>query len=230
MASSETIPPEIAAILVKSKEKKLTKKQKTKLVYWIIEMRKSSDFNLKRLVIDSFGYSEQDYNTLWVTLDRFEKGLTVSAKEKLKQLEADAFSNFISDIWTEAKGIATDTLQRWYRRAVEFGYFDQKTQSVRMKEFVEDACNFYVENKEIVGSYEEEILNLKAAVSTFAEISKPNVLRIMALHSYMEFTTLCTLLATRGIPVPEAIIIEVRDTVNRVILSTHPAMKRRIEA
>ena len=58
MASSETIPPKIAAILVKSKEKKLTKKQKTELAYWIIDMRKSSDFNLKRLVIDSFGYSE----------------------------------------------------------------------------------------------------------------------------------------------------------------------------
>ncbi|MBA7612300.1 hypothetical protein ES703_19536 [subsurface metagenome] len=230
MASSETIPPKIAAILVKSKEKKLTKKQKTELAYWIIDMRKSSDFNLKRLVIDSFGYSEQDYNTLWVIVDRFEKGLTVSAKEKLKKLEGEAFSTFITDIWKEAKSIATDTLQRWYRRAVEFGYFDKENETVRMKEFVEDACNFYVNNKETIGSYEEEILNLKAAVSTFAEISKPNVLRIMALHSYIEFTSLCTLLAARGIPVPEAIIIEVKNTVNRVILSTHPAMRERIEA
>ena len=125
-------------------------------------------------------------------------------------------------MWKEAKSIATDTLQRWYRRANEFGYFDKKNETVRMKEFVEDACNFFVENKETVAQKDEEILNLKAAVATFAEISKPNVLRINALDSYIEFTSLCTLLAARGIPVPEAIIMEVKNTVNRVILSTHP--------
>lgn len=222
MASSETIPPEIADLFVKNKEKKLKKEGRSKLAYWIIDMKKSPDFNLKRLVIDSFGYSNQDYNTLLVKVSRFEKKLTVTAKDQLKQLEGDAFSIFLTDIWKEAKSIATDTLQRWYRRANEFGYFDKKNETVRMKEFVEDACNFFVENKETVAQKDEEILNLKAAVATFAEISKPSVQRINALDSYIEFTSLCTLLAARGIPVPEAIIMEVKNTVNRVILSTHP--------
>ncbi|MQY62074.1 hypothetical protein GH146_02140 [archaeon] len=183
-------------------------------------------WNLRSLLKKDFDYSETEYNSLANKVRRFEKSLSVSAEDRLKNLEGDAFGTFIENLWSEAKGIATDTLQRWYRRAIEFGYFDKDTETVRMKEFVEDACNFYVENKEIVGSYENEILNLKAAVATFAEMSKPSVLRIMALHSYIEFTSLCTLLAVRGIPVPEAIIMEVRDTVNRVILSTHPIMER----
>lgn len=229
MASAENIPEEIADLLVKSKEKKLDKEGRSKLAYWIIDMKKSSDFNLKRLVTDSFGYSQKNYNTLLITVSRFEKKLTISAKEHLKQLEGDAFSIFITDIWKEAKSIATDTLQRWYRRAIEFGFFDKNNETVRMKDFVEEALDFYVANRETVSQKDEKILNLKAAVATFAEISKPNVCRINALDSYIEFTSLCTLLAARGIPVPEAIIIEVKNTVNRVILSTHPR-ERRLEA
>lgn len=230
MATIGQIPEDIAELIEKNKDKSIKADERKKLMQWIIGMKKTEGWSLRGLLIKDFGYSETEYNTLANKTRQFEKTLTVSAKEQLKKLEGDAFSIFITDIWKEAKSIATDTLQRWYRRAIEFGYFDKKNETVRMKDFVEEALDFYVANRETISQKDEEILNLKAAVSTFAEISKPNVLRIMALHSYMEFTSLCTLLAVRGIPVPEAIIIEVKNTVNRVILSTHPAMKGRIEA
>lgn len=225
MATIEQLPDEIATLITKNKDKSIKAKEQKKLIQWIIDMKKTVGWSLRSLLKKDFDYSEAEYNTIANKVRRFEKSLSVSAEDRLKGLEGDAFGVFIDNLWSEAKGIATDTLQRWYRRAIEFGYFDKDTETVRMKEFVEDACNFFVENKEIVGSYGNEILNLKAAVATFAEISKPNVLRIMALHSYIEFTSLCTLLAAQGIPVPEAIILEVRDTVNRVILSTHPARR-----
>ena len=230
MATVEQLPDEIATLITKNKAKSIKAKGQKKLIQWIIDMKKTVGWSLRSLLKKDFDYSETEYNSLANKVRRFEKSLAVSAEDRLKNLEGDAFGTFIENLWSEAKSIATDTLQRWYRRAIEFGYFDKDAETVRMKEFVEDACNFYVENKEIVGSYEVEILNLKAAVATFAEMSKPSVLRIMALHSYIEFTSLCTLLAVRGIPVPEAIIMEVRETVNRVILSTHPIMERSREA
>jgi hypothetical protein len=228
MATKESVPKEITKLFEKQKEKKkLTKNQKTKLFYWIIDMKKSSDFDLKNFVKNEFGYDDTDYTRLWAKLNRFEKNLEVTSKKQLKKRESEAFADFIDNIWLEAKSIATDTLQRWYSRAIEFGYFDEENESVRMKEFLEDALNFYVENRETIKSNTQKMLDYKAACTAFAEISKPNMVRIMALRSYTEFTKLVTILAARGIPVPEAIIIDVKNTINKALLSTHPAMKER---
>jgi hypothetical protein len=89
-----------------------------------------------------------------------------------------------------------------------------------MKDFLEDACNFYINKRDMVETLEAKIKDLKAACATFAEMSKPQVLRITALRSYMEFMTQVTLLDAQGIPVPESIIEEVRATTDRVIRSS----------
>ena len=225
MATVEDVPPDIGALFEKYRDKKTKAKESTKLARWIIEMQKVPGFNLKLLVMDGYNYTVTDWNRLKQMLSRLKKRLGVSAKDVLKEHEAADFARFIEDLWNEAKKIATDTLMRWHSRAIEYGYFDEEKGSVRMKDFIEDACNFYIEKREALETIEERVGDLQATCAMFAELSKPNVLRIVALRSYMEFVSGITLLAARGIPVPESIIMEVKNTVNKVILSTYQPVR-----
>ncbi len=116
MATVEQLPEDIPELIEKNKAKSIKANERKKLIQWIIGMKKTEGWSLRGLLKKDFDYSETEYNTLANRVRTFEKTLTVSAKEQLKQLEETAFSLFITDIWSEAKGIATDTLQRWYRR------------------------------------------------------------------------------------------------------------------
>jgi hypothetical protein len=151
--------------------------------------------------------------------------MAVSATTQLKKLEASDFARFVEDMWSEVLNIGKSTVMKFVERAKEYGYFDEEKGRVRMKDFVEDACNFYIENKELIETVEDKVKDLEATCATFAEISKPQVLRIIALRLYMEFVNQLTLLAAHGIPIPESIIVEVKDTVNNVISSTHQQLR-----
>ena len=97
-----------------------------------------------------------------------------------------------------------------------------------MKDFLEDACNFYIEKRDLIETIEDRVRDLEAACATFAEFSKPQVLRIIALRSYMEFITQVTRLTAHGIAVPESIVEEVRATTDRVIrLAALPIKRKR---
>lgn len=229
MATVEDIPPDIAALFVNYRDKKVKAKEATKLGRWIVGMQKVPGFNLKLLIMDGYDYTVTDWNRLKQMLSRLKKKLGVAAKDLLKEHEAADFAHFLENLWNEAKKIATDTLMRWHNRAIEYGYFDEDKGSVRMKDFVEDACNFYVEKRDMLDTIEERVNDLQATCAMFAELSKPNVLRVVALRSYLEFVNQVTYLAARGIPVPESIILEVKDTVNRVILSTYQPVKEMLK-
>lgn len=82
-------------------------------------------------------------------------------------------------------------------------------------------CNFYLEKRDMLETVDDQVRDLQATCTMFAELSKPQVLRIIALRSYMDFIGLVTQLAARGVPVPESIILEVKATVNDVIMSTY---------
>jgi len=227
MASPEDVPPDINALLIRFRGKKITKQETMKLGRWIINMKKVPSFKLKPFVEAEYDYTRTDYERLKRMANRLEKKLEISAVDTLKKLESDAFARFIEDTWNEAKSIATDTVMRWRNRAIEYGYFDEEKEKVRMKDFLEDACNFYIDNRDRVETLEAKNKDLEAACATFAEFSKPQVLRIIALHSYMKFITQVTRLAARGIPVPESIIEEVRATTDRVIHSAALPIKQK---
>ncbi len=152
---------------------------------------------------------------------KLEKKLEQSARIILKERSADDFASFVEELWDSAKTIGTETVMKWMNRATELGYYDEDTKKVKMKEFVEDACNFYMNKRDMLETIEDQLRDLQATCAMFAELSKPQVLRIIALRSYMDFIGKCTQLAARGIPVPESIILEVKGTVNNVILSTY---------
>lgn len=229
MATIEAIPDDITKLIEKNKDKSIKAEDRKKLIQWIIGMKKIEGWSLRSLLKKDFDYSETEYNTLANKVRRFEKKLKAAAAEQLKELEKEDFSKFLENLWGEANKIAKKTLMRWYNTAVEYGYYDEETETVRVHKFLEAACNFFVEKSELVRGYESQILDLEATASMFADLSKPNVLRLIAFQSYVEFTSRCVILAAKGIPVPEAIIAEVRNTVNNIIFSTHPAIKEMLK-
>ena len=225
MTTPEDIPPEIGALFAKYKTKQIKPKDETKLLSWIIKMKQVPGFTLKSIVISAFGYIKADYDRLVKALSRMEARLEANVDLKLKELESDALAKFIEETWNEVKSIATGTVIKWRDAAIEHGYFDKDKEHIRMKDFIEDACDFYVEKRDMIAQVESRVRDLEAVATMFAQISKPNVLRIVALRSYMEFVNIVTQLAAKGIPVPESIIIEVKNTVDTVILSTYPQEK-----
>jgi len=228
MSTPADVPDEIDAIFKRYKEYRATRPETEKLCTWIINMSDVPGFNYKQLCTAGYGYTLRDYNRLKKAVQRIKKKLQPSAATTLKKLEAGDFAKFIEDLWKEAKSIATGTVMKWAERAKEIGYFDEKEGKVRMKDFIEDACNFYLEKKELLDTIEERLKDLEATCAMFAELSKPQVLRILALRSYMEFMSQITFLAARGIPVPESIIIEVKDTVNTIIAGTYRPLKEAV--
>jgi len=219
MATPSSLPPEIHDLFIKYKAKKIAAKEVMELCSWIIGMEKVPGFNYKQLVMDGFDFNIREYNRLTKAVERAKKKMTVSARTELKTHEAAAFATFIENLWNEAKNIGQDTVMRWRSRAIEYGYFDENKQAVRMRDFLEDACNFYVEKRDLLETVEEQIRDLEATCAMFAELSKPQVLRIVALRSYMEFINVVTQLAAIGVPVPQSIIDEVRITTDNVIRS-----------
>lgn len=220
MATPSSLPHVIHELFVKYKNKAIDAKESMELCSWIIGMEKVPGFNYKQLSMDGFDFNIRDYNRLTKAVERAKKKMTVSASTELKIHEAAGFATFIENLWNEAKNIGQDTVVRWRSRAIEYGYFDENKQAVRMRDFIEDACNFYVEKRDLLETVEEQIRDLEATCAMFAEMSKPQVLRIVALRSYMEFVNIITQLAAIGIQVPQSIIDEVRITTDQVIRST----------
>lgn len=220
MVEPEEVPPDIGALFKKFKDRDINAKERTKLLQWIIIMMKEPGFSLRTLTMTGYAYTKRDHDTLQRAVNRLQETLRVTAETKVKELEADAFAKFIEDTWEEARNIATDTVMSWRNKAIEYGFFDKDTQKVKMKEFIETACDFFVEKSEMVERIEERVRDLEAVAALFAELSKPNVLRIVTLRAYMEFVNKVTRLAAMGIPVPESVIIDVKNEVNRVMLST----------
>ncbi len=226
MSSAAEIPEEIKALFVKAREKTARDKEFLRLAEWIMNMKKVPGFNLMRLVMDGFDYSRTNYDYLQRKVRKLEKKLAQSAEVILKERSADDFARFVEELWDSAKTIGTETVMKWMNRATELGYYDEDTKKVKMKEFVEDACNFYMNKRDMLETIEDQLRDLQATCTMFAQLSKPQVLRIIALQSYMDFIGLVTQLAARGVPVPESIILEVKATVNDVIMSTYRTVKQ----
>lgn len=217
MASPEEIPEEIQVLFEKCRDKKISAKGRAKLERWIVGMQKVPGFDLKHICIDDFDYTSTDYNRLRKRVQRLKKKLTTSAKEVLREAEADDFVKWVEGAWEQVKTIGKDMVMGWTERASELGYYDEDSGEVRIKEFLVDACTFFVEKRQMIETVEERVKDVEAACQMFAELSKPQVVRIIALREYMDFVQIVTFLAARGIPVPTSVIDEVRSTVDAVM-------------
>jgi len=184
-----------------------------------MEMQKVPGWELKILVQDGYGYDNKAYEKIKRAVARFKKTMEQTATQKLKELQAGDFAQFIENMWNEAKQIATTIVMTWRERAVEYGYYDEETETVLMKDFILDACNFYVDNRDRIILLEEEMLDTRAAAQVFADMARPNILRINALRIYTQFCAHAMALAAAGIPVPDSIIQDVRKTVDSAILT-----------
>lgn len=226
MALAEEVPVDIGTYLGAFRDKKIRSKNARKLERWIIDMQKVPGFDLKHLVIDGYEYTATDYERLKKRVTRLKKKLSVSAADVLKERESEDFERWVEDAWEQVKTIGKDMVMLFTQRAAELGYYDEKDGKVRMRDFLMDSCNFFVEKRQMIETVEEKIKDLEATCAMFAELSKPQVLRLAALRSYMEFVGVVTQLAAMGVPVPESVILEVRVTVDNVIKSTYLPMRR----
>ncbi|GAI06300.1 unnamed protein product, partial [marine sediment metagenome] len=85
--------------------------------------------------------------------------------------------------------------------------------------FIEDSCKFYIANRDRIEEMQEELNDAVAAAQVFADMAKPNILRVTALNAYIQFCSKVMILAAQGIPVPQSIIMDVRSTVDKALLS-----------
>jgi hypothetical protein len=228
MTTPEEVPADIGDIILKFRNYQATEAETEKLCQWVHEMRDKPGFNPRALLMVHYGYDTRAYNRFKKAYDRYREKVEAEAKVKLRRLEAEDFSKFVEDIWKDVINTGKRLVKEHYNDAVEMGYYDEKTGNVDMVKFFDDAANFFKENRDVLETVEERIKDIEAAAKVFAEMAKPNILRIMALRAYISFITEAMRLAALGIPVPESIIIDVKETINRLLYSTQPPLKEEI--
>jgi len=229
MTSPEHLPEDVADLFIKFRDKKASKEEQIKLFRWINSMQRVPGFNLKDLVQAGFGYASKDYTRLKVNLSRFRKTMRVTAKDELRRLENQDFATFIENMWNEAKTIATEVVMAWREKALNMGYFDEESGKVKMKDFIMDAVNFYIENKDRLEELQEQMRDIEAAGRLAFRLADPNIAKIYVINAYTRFCAEVLKLASLGIPVPESVILDVKETVNQALLSLKPPLMRGLE-
>jgi len=220
MTALEDVPTDIQELFIKYNAGTIKEDERQKLYKWILDKKKEDKtFELRTFVRENFAYDEIVFRRLEKAIQRFGKATEVTATRKLKELEAGDFADFIETMWNNAKGIATSVVIGWTERAKEYGYYDKESGEIRMKDFIEDACNFFIDYRDQIDALQDQLRDSEAALSLFAEMAKPNIIRIASLRTYTTFVTKTLELAARGIPVPESIIQDVKETVNQVIFT-----------
>jgi len=229
MSDPDLVPPEIAELLIKFRDKKISKIEEAQLYRWIMGMKNVPGFNLHELTTAGFGFSENDYRRLTGYMTRYRKKVKVKAEDELRRLENQDFARFIETMWNEVKTIATDVVMGWAEKAKNMGYYDPEQGKTDMKRFIEDAINFYVENKDRIEEYEERLRDVEAAGQLAFKLADPNIAKIYVVNAYTRFCSEVLKLAALGIPVPESIILDVKETVNRAITSLKPPLMRGVD-
>jgi len=218
MTALDDLPKDVQEFFIKYNAGTIKEDERQKLYKWIVDKKKEDKtFELRTFVRENFAYDELIFRRLEKAVQRFGKTTEITATKKLKELESGDFATFIESMWNNAKGIATSVVIGWTERAKEYGYFDKESGEIRMKDFIEDACNFYIDYKDQIDLMTDQLRDAEAAANLFSEMAKPNMIRIVALRSYTSFVTKILELAARGIPVPESVIQDVKETVNQVI-------------
>jgi len=229
MTSPEQLPEDVSDLFIKYRDQKASKEEQIKLFKWIDSMRKVPGFNLKDLVEAGFGYAAKDYTRLRTALTRFRKMMKVTARDELRRLENQDFATFIENMWNEAKTIATEVVMAWREKALNMGYFDEETGKVKMKAFIMDAVNFYIENKDRLEELQEQMRDIEAAGRLAFRLADPNIAKIYVINAYTRFCAEVLKLAAMGIPVPESVILDVKETVNQTLLSFKQPLMRGLE-
>jgi hypothetical protein len=163
------VPDSIAELLHAYKRgDKLTEEQEQELFGFLADQ----DDVLNLVMAPPFSYTKRNYNRLMKEMGRREYGAVPKVprpEAELPRLEAKDYRAFIASLWSEAKDIGTITVQKWYQRAGELGFFDETTGKVNLRAFVEEAISFYVEHGRKIAELEQEALSNKALAAMLAE-------------------------------------------------------------
>lgn len=220
------IPEDIRELFLRELNNTATDDEREKLFMFIEELLASKpDLKLTRILRD-LGFDLQSYNRF---MQRYRKWRQEMAGEKipkgLKRLETKAFAKFVRTAWEEVRDIALDVVMGWYDRAKEMGYYNPESQKVDMRKFIEDAVTFYTQYRYSIDIFEEQYRDLEALTKTLIRMLDPQIARLVCLKLYMNFILKILELNVYGIPVPEELIYEVKEMVNKVIVGSPPSVR-----
>ncbi|GAI91149.1 unnamed protein product, partial [marine sediment metagenome] len=172
------------------------------------ELRSHDDFILKTWSVEH-DFDPVAYSRLLKLLGRGSKPREVPAPERAltRQVSQD-YSKFLKGLWEETRQVGQDVAMRWMQTCSELGFWSDENDRPRFREFVSAAINFFVENRLKVPELKEEVARLDAVAYTLAQLSRPEVTRLMIHQAYLNFLLTLTELMAHGVSVPEDIIAE----------------------
>ncbi|GAI65791.1 unnamed protein product [marine sediment metagenome] len=190
------------------KNRKITKAERAEFSGLLGELRSHDDFILKDWGTEH-DFDQAAYARLIKLLGRGPKLREVPAPERAltRQVSQD-YSKFLKGLWEETRQVGQDVAMRWMQTAAELGFWDDENDRPRFREFVSAAINFFVENRLKVPELKEEVARLDAVAYTLAQLSKPEVVRLMVHQSYLRFLMDIVALEAGGVKVPEDLILE----------------------
>lgn len=223
--SGVEVPEDLRVLFELEKQRRTSKEDRVQLFKFLDKCyAEDPTFNAAKFLRENFDYTATDYNRLMVAYKRWKEagGLKKKPEAILSEKESKDYAEFLDKMWREARDISLDIVMGWVGKAKEMGYYNEKEQKVDMKKFIEDAVTFYIQYKYSIEYMEERYRDLEALAKTFMHLLEPQTYRIIALKLYVDFITEVMKLEARGIPVPEELVLEVRNMVDSFLRTTAP--------
>jgi len=219
------IPDDIEVIIARELQRKASPEDRNRFFEWLTDVYRSHpDFNLSNF-LRKRGFSHSDYTRVWRAYKRYTSKIHAPTGA-IYRTALDDFANFAKKMWEEARDISLDILMGWSDKAKEMGYYNPEKKKIDMKRFIEDAVTFYIQYKYTIEDFEERYRDLEAYARMLQELLKPQIYRVIALRLYISFVNSMMVLQAKGLPVPEEYLLEVRNIVNKFLMSTAPQVQK----
>jgi len=198
------IPPEIMDLLAKFRDGTITPSEKEELLKWLNE--KAVKRGVLRAIADAAGFDDREYARLSHALREWRRERQVEPEVKIRKMKVDYLTRWLKENWQEALEAVKRVCVAYYAEMIDMGYYDPDKGKVRFREFIEDAIDFFVRNRDRLAELEEEVEDLRALAATLRDMTEPEMVKLMLMSLYHKFMMKVLELRALGIPVPESLI------------------------
>lgn len=180
------VPENIDKLLKKEKRKQISKEERKELFGYLENVE-----DIRGLVTgDPYNFSERDYARMMKS--KVRHGSRQKAGKALKDpagvlraKESEDFDAFITDFWAQARDIGTNIIQKYAMRASELGYYDEDLEMIDMRDFTEDAMEFFVNQRPKVKKTREWLAAYRASFNATRMIIKKHRQMIQRLAMFV---------------------------------------------
>ena len=198
------IPPEVMDLLAKFRDGTITPSEKEELMEWLNE--KAVKRGVLRAIADAAGYDDREYTRLSYALRKWRREKQVEPETKVRKMKVDYLTRWLTQNWQEALEAVKRVCVAFWAEMIDMGYYDPDKGKVRFREFIEDAIDFFVRNRDRLAELEEELEDMKALAATLRDMAEPETVKLMIMSLYYKFMMKVLELRALGIPVPESLI------------------------